>query len=90
MLRQNQLYIHTAGMLRFVAVCIYNHALLYCCVAGSHKCLLSFNFYYADTACSDLIDFFQITQCRNLDSGLSGSCQNRSTFRYLNFFIIDR
>ena len=25
-----------------------------------------------------------------LDSSLSGSCQNRSTFRYLNFFIIDR
>ena len=58
MLRQNKLNVHTAGMLRFITVCIDNHSFFYYGITGSYQCLFALYFYHTDTAGCDLIYLF--------------------------------
>ena len=47
-----------------------NHAVRHRIIAGGEQSLIPLNFHNADAACADLVEFFHITERRNMDSCL--------------------
>ena len=62
-----------------------DHAFFDKCIAGGRQFIHTFHFYYTQTAGTDLIYFFQITQCRNPDS--NGSCCFKDRCSFLHFCL---
>ena len=64
------------------AVGINHHSFFRHIIAGCNQPILSFQLYHTYTAGRNLIDSFQITQLRNMNSILCGSLHNGSIFFY--------
>ena len=82
MLGKYQLYIGLSGCTHLPGVCIYYHALLNEIIAGCNTAFCTLNLYNTDSARTNLIDVFQITQGWYRFTNGFGSIKDCRTFFY--------
>lgn len=89
MLRQQQLDIDAARLTGTRRIGVYHHALIDEVVARGDKTAFALDLDAADAAGADFIDFLQITQGRNCDTGLCSGFHDGRALRHAHGNAVD-